>query len=117
MNYTLPDWTKEVYPDKIEEASVPCYGYHNYNQDVMKINSGYMLKKIISDCKSKMENPNNERKMYLYSGHESTVGYMLNALKINEPHIPPYGSALSFELRRKDNKYFIKVSLNLTGTN
>lgn len=109
MNYTLPEWTKGIYPRKIEEASIPCYEYHNYDPDVMKINTGYMIKKILNDCKDKIENKDNEKKIFLYSGHESTLGYMLVALKVVEPHIPPYGSALAFELRKKNDKYYIKM--------
>lgn len=49
--------------------------------------------------------------MFLYSGHETTLGYMMEALQVLKPHIPPYGSALMFEVHRKNDQHFIKVNV------
>ncbi|KAJ8945843.1 hypothetical protein NQ318_009584 [Aromia moschata] len=109
MNYTLPNWTKQVYPEQTENAASYMYGYHNYELEVKKINSGYLLKKILDDGTSKIKNAESEKKLYLYSGHESTVGYMMDALGIAEQRVPPYGCALSFELWKLDNEYYIRL--------
>lgn len=113
MNYTLPEWTNSVYPDLIEEAAGAAYDYHNYNTEVRKINSGFMLKRIIEDAESKIKGTisPSDRKLMLYSGHESTVGYMLSALNLTQGGVPSYGSAISFELRKKGDTYYIKVRL------
>ncbi|XP_018564769.1 venom acid phosphatase Acph-1 [Anoplophora glabripennis] len=110
MNYTLPDWTQEVYPAKVETAASYVYAYHNYDSVVKQINSGYLLKKILDDSDAKISNAASERKIYLYSGHESTVGYMLDALGVqNKTVIPAYGSAISFELRKLEDEYYIRM--------
>lgn len=111
MNYTLPEWTQEIYPKKAETAASYVYAYHNYDSVVKQINSGYMLQKILDDSYSKINN-SGERKIYLYSGHESTIGYMLDALGVqSEEVIPPYGSAISLELRKLEDNYYIRVKI------
>lgn len=92
------------------------YEYWNYDQGVKWIEIGYLLKKIFDDSLAKIEghlNPS-KRKMFLYSSHESTLGCMLNGLKlIEKAHIPPYGSAILFDLRKdSQNNYYMQVSLS-----
>lgn len=51
----------------------------------------------------------NERKMYLYSGHESNVAAVMQSLQVYYPHVPEYSSALILELHKIDNEYYVKV--------
>lgn len=110
LNLTLPAWAQKIFPDKLHAAASASPPFYNYNPEVVKINSGYMLKKILDDSQDKIKNPKSERKIFLYSGHESTVGSMLDALNVTEWHVPAYGSAFMLELRQKTDKYFIKMS-------
>lgn len=112
MGYKLPAWTESIFPEKLQEAAGQVYGYFNHVNDITKINSGYHIKKILEDCEQKVSNTifPRDRKLMIYSGHESTVGLMLNAMKVGQPEIPNYGSAILFELRKLNNKYYIKVS-------
>lgn len=112
MGLPIPEWTKNIYPEPTQSIAAQVYAYQNYYPRLRQINSGYMLKKILDDSKSKIDQTSN-KKIFLYSGHESTLGYMLNALGVNyEAHVPPYGSAISFELRKSGDQYFIKVISN-----
>lgn len=109
---TLPEWTNEIYPEPLYSLASSVYGYHNLDPDVKRINAGYLLAKILKDTVSKIQNilQPADRKMFLYSGHETTLGFMMEALQVFKPHIPPYGSALMFEVHRKNDEYFIKVN-------
>lgn len=113
MNLTLPNWTKKIYPYPLTNISSLVYDYLNYNEDVKKINMGYLLKKIIDDTVLKIKNrfQFKHRKMILYSGHESTLGHLLHALKLlAHKHIPPYGSAILIDVRKdKDANHYIQV--------
>lgn len=112
MGLEVPDWTHSVYPEPANSIAARGYSYYNYNPRVKQINSGYMLQKILRDFKDKIDNNlrPKHRKIFLYSGHESTIGFMLDALRVNlEYHIPPYGSALSFELHKGETEYYVKV--------
>lgn len=49
------------------------------------------------------------RRINLYSGHESNIVAILQALGIFKPHVPEYSSAVIFEFLQLDNKYYVKV--------
>lgn len=53
-----------------------------------------------------------ERKIYLYSGHETNIAAVLHGFKVYNPHVPEYSSAVIVELHEIRNKYYVKVRKN-----
>lgn len=49
------------------------------------------------------------RKLFLYSGHEVTIAWLLTVMNVFEPHIPPYGAHVVVELRKIRGLYGFKV--------
>lgn len=78
---------------------------------------GHLMKRILDVTKQKLEGKAyTERKIFLYSAHEHTVAHMLCFLGVyGEPHIPPYGSYIIFEVHRLPGNYGIKVSAKWVG--
>jgi len=58
---------------------------------------------------NKQMNP--DRKMYVYSAHDTTVANVLNALKVFTPSCPPYTAMVTVELWNKSGSYFVAVSI------
>lgn len=114
MNLTLPEWVKRVYPARVYPIASLTYQYLNYDKDLRRINMGYLLEKMINDTKAKIKGDVlfKNKKMYLYSGHESTLGFFLDGLNVLVPaHVPPYASIVLLEVRKnKSDEYFITVS-------
>lgn len=53
----------------------------------------------------------NERKINLFSAHESNVAALLSTLGVYEPHVPEYTSCIIIELLKDENdKYYVKVN-------
>lgn len=74
--------------------------------------SGRLLKNIVDNSKAKANGvltPQN-RKLFLYSGHDTTIAWLFRAMIVFEPHFPPYGAYIVFELRRRERIYGLKVS-------
>lgn len=69
------------------------------------------LRKIINDAKAKMNGKlvPKDRKLYLYSGHDYNIVFSLAALKIFEPHLPPYACYIVFEFHKIGRQYGFKV--------
>lgn len=105
MNLTLPQWTEEIYPKKVHElAAMRCH-LENYNAVLKRLNGGRILKRVIEHMKAKAgiaTNTHNlipnERKIYLYSGHENNVINILAAMDLFVPHVPKYSAAVIIEL-------------------
>ncbi|GJQ72573.1 hypothetical protein Trydic_g1241 [Trypoxylus dichotomus] len=113
MNFTLPGWTKSVFPDPISFlAGLQC-NFENYNDILKRLNGGRMLKKVIEHMEKKANNSLTPtgRKIYLYSGHENNVINILAALNVFTPHVPNYSAAAVIELHKLNETggYGVKV--------
>lgn len=50
------------------------------------------------------------RKIFLYSAHDFTISYLLNALEVFFKHAPPYGACIMVEVHRIHDVYGIMVN-------
>lgn len=48
-------------------------------------------------------------KLFVYSGHDTTLSPLLDALGLFNGKIPPYAASLYFELHEISGNYFVKV--------
>nr|CAD7262565.1 unnamed protein product [Timema shepardi] len=73
---------------------------------------GPLLEEMVSNMKKKSENrliP--DRKMFVYSGHDTTVANFLNTLGVFDPQCPPYDALVLIELRQNSaGKYFVSLA-------
>ncbi len=59
-----------------------------------------------------------ERRMFMYSGHDTTLSSLLNCLGVFDPPIPPpYASLVALELRQKgDDSYYVELTYRNDST-
>lgn len=111
-NYTLPEWTKEVYPDKLKPISGLSFAIKSYTPLLARLKTGPLLKQILDHMKSKTSKKLDQN-YWVYSGHDTTVANMLNTLGVFKSlgyHNPPYASTVMFELRKfNGNDYRVQV--------
>nr|CAD7260514.1 unnamed protein product [Timema shepardi] len=92
----IPIHTTDIVNDKV-----------NY----FNIKSGPILKEIIANTKAKVKGTlSPDRKLYIYSAHDSNIVSLLQGLKVFNGFLVPYASAVMIELRSKADEYFITVS-------
>ncbi|XP_015524620.2 venom acid phosphatase Acph-1 [Neodiprion pinetum] len=110
-NLVLPEWTKEIYPDgQLYEAATVQYESASFTNNLKKLNGGPLVRKISEDMSAVRSGTTPaDRKIYLYSSHETNIGAVLNTLGVYEPHVPQYSSGIVVELWEKKNEYFVKV--------
>ncbi|XP_025992119.1 prostatic acid phosphatase [Solenopsis invicta] len=115
-NKTLPQWTKSVFPEKMKPLAILSFMTGAYNTRLQRLKSGPLLKDIIDHMIKKAQNTlQPDRKMWMYSAHDETIGNMLMTLNIFEPHCPPYAAILLIELRTNSkNQYFVTISYKNT---
>lgn len=97
----LPDWTENIYPDKLESLAARSYSLYTESNLMKKVKGGAFLAEIIKKMENKRrKNLNPDRKIFLYSGHDITLVNIMNTLNILDQTdaLPNYASALSFEL-------------------
>lgn len=117
---TLPSWTKGYFPDQLFKPAVFSYVLNAYNEKLNRLKGGVLLKKLLSDWKTKADGTlkPSQRKAYLYGGHDSTIANILSTLKVWDPQIPEYGITILLELSkdRITNEYGLEVFLRNTTT-
>ncbi|CAG2065520.1 unnamed protein product, partial [Timema podura] len=110
----LPDWATSIYPDKLREvletyeamrvASVdkfePAFTMNGpISKHTLIVDAGPLLKAISGHMTSKMAGSlKPDRKLFLYSGHDSTITALLQGLGFPRKFVVEYGAALFFEL-------------------
>jgi len=112
-NLVLPDWTKEVFPEKMgklaplffdERVLVPTV-------EAKKVKAGPLLKFITKNMDVKRNSPDltkkeiddhRKAKMYVLSGHDTTSSIFLGALGVFETQFPAYASAAIVEMHKGD---------------
>lgn len=100
-NKTLPEWTKSVFPGgKFEELRDLSFTIDTYNHEMKRLKGGPFVKEIVQhfdQVESNNLNPPN-RKMFMYSGHDTTVAPILHTLGVFDIKAPPYASMIIIEL-------------------
>ncbi|VEN46490.1 unnamed protein product [Callosobruchus maculatus] len=108
--FTLPSWTKEVWPEPIYSLAIQEYFVSMKTKEMRQIAVGYFLEKVIEDTMSVLNGKAAGKKLYLYSAHEDNIAKLLIALGVFQPpHIPTYGSYIMLEVHKIDQTYGFKI--------
>lgn len=96
-----PSWVKMIWPtlqkcrDELSMQRTPTF-------QLKRLYGGSMLKAIIQNCRDKIEGTS-LRQLYDYSTHDKTISILMSTLDIHNGKIPPYSSAIIFELRSSNS--------------
>ena len=125
-NKTLPEWTKRVYPEKMRYPKDLGFTLQTWTHELKRLRAGPLISNIVEtyqSLSSKLFTDDNdhdwdakhrfhwERKMNMYSAHDSTLSNFLNSLGMFDPPIrPPYASCIMIELLKnvKSDGHFIR---------
>ena len=97
-NKTLPEWTKKVFPDHMKPMQDLSFLLSTYTEEMKRLRGGPIIQSILDHFHNFIAK-NHERKMLMYSGHDTTLSALLNSLGMFDP---PIGKADLFELSSKN---------------
>lgn len=109
FNYTLPDWAQTVFPDKLFPWAALSFATLTFVPDLARLKTGPLLNEIVEFFKNKTSIKPDTKKILMYSGHDVTIGNVLNSLNIFSYHCPPYASTILFELRQKNGTNYVNI--------
>lgn len=114
MNLTLPVWTNDYYPNKLIPLTMYELQFNTYNDEFRRLKGGPMLKKITSEMLAKKENAlqPEERKMFMYIGHDSTIVTLLDTMHIWHNQMPYYNIMIMIELHENEGEWNVQVMSN-----
>lgn len=111
-NFTLPKWTKAVFPDKMRSTAAMSFALPCYTKELARLKVGPFMAEMLDhlyNTTTTMKHKYN-RKLWVYSGHDTTISNILNAMDIFQYHSPPYTSTIMFELyARGEDQFYVNV--------
>ncbi|XP_033302567.1 venom acid phosphatase Acph-1-like isoform X1 [Bombus vosnesenskii] len=116
LGLTLPEWSHAIFPNgELLNATIFSYNIANSTPLLKRLYGGPFLRIVTRHMLNHVTGAQNrERKINLFSGHESNVAAVLHALGVFYPHVPEYSSSVILELHQNNNAYYVKV-LNYLG--
>ncbi|XP_057669399.1 prostatic acid phosphatase-like [Diorhabda carinulata] len=110
IGLTLPDWTKEVYPEPLRTLVGYAFASSTFTTQMKRFFIGPFLNEIVKYFNSMAENPTSSQRFKLYSGHDTNIAAVLNTLRaFNPPYPPAFASSIYFELEKEGKEYYVKV--------
>ncbi|EFN78070.1 venom acid phosphatase Acph-1 [Harpegnathos saltator] len=109
LGLPLPEWAYNYFPNsQLFDATVASYDISNENDILKKYFAGPLIR-AMTDNMIAAQNDASLTKVYLYSGHESNIAALLHALRVYEPHVPEYSSAIFIELQKINSEFYVKI--------
>jgi len=120
-NFTLPSWTKSIFPggafQKVRDLS---FLIHTYTHELKRLSGGPFLDTMVSHWKEKINTSlyPKDMRVFMYSGHDSTIATVLNTLSVYNGIPPPYASLVMFELHHSQEKdWTVRILYRNSTTN
>lgn len=111
-NFTLPEWTKTIYPDGIKQLAELSFSIPAYNKILARLKIGTLVGRMTNNMLLKSQKKlSPDRKVWIYSAHDETLANFLMGLKIFDLHCPPYAATVLVELRvNNQSQYSVTIS-------
>ncbi|XP_033468213.1 lysophosphatidic acid phosphatase type 6-like [Epinephelus lanceolatus] len=106
----------DTWRNKVEQREVDmiCHVYEPSKRENLQLCVGRLLHTLLTNIDEKVQGTSLEpnRKLFLYSAHNTTLIPCLMALGVFDMRWPPYAADMTLELHQQQqtNKSFVKVS-------
>ncbi|XP_054169317.1 uncharacterized protein LOC128966494 [Oppia nitens] len=110
-------WTHEEEQKIVQQLYLSHLMKYRYEFDshvLKRLRAGGLIKELNNNFENALNNTNN-KKLYVYGTHDITMNAYMQAMDIFNDQLPPFGSALIFELHRHNYStdplkgYFVKI--------
>ena len=111
-NKTLPQWTHRVFPGgKFEQLRNMAFLTDSWDEEMKRLQGGPFVRELVNqfDAATGTGREGPQKKMVMYSAHDTTISYVLNSLGVYNGLAPPYASLVMFELVDNDG-WAVKIS-------
>lgn len=106
-NLKLPEWTKKVFPDQMSKLSAFSFTLAAYTKELQRLKGGPLLGDMVKHMQEKSQGQlSPDRKLFVYSAHDTTVSNLLMTLGVFDPQRPPYTAAVFVQLHRMSQGQF-----------
>lgn len=116
-NLTLDSWAYEEYNnmtiyERLRKLDAWQFHLLYYNIEMAKLKGGPLLKEMRENMNNRSSKANyTGPKLYMFSGHDTTVAALLSALGLYKdiPSSPGYAACVMLELYKTENYYYVEI--------
>uniref|UniRef100_K1QGK1 Fibrillin-2 n=1 Tax=Magallana gigas TaxID=29159 RepID=K1QGK1_MAGGI len=116
-NLTLDSWAYEEYNnmtiyERLRKLDAWQFHLLYYNIEMAKLKGGPLLKEMRENMNNRSSKANyTGPKLYMFSGHDTTVAALLSALGLYKdiPASPGYAACVMLELYKTENYYYVEI--------
>lgn len=118
LGLELPGWAAAYYPDRLLPLTERSYMYNVHTDELKKLKGGPFVRKMLHEWQQRSAGKLQpaDRKMFLYTGHDSTVVNVLAALDVWQQQLPVYGIMAIFELLEDERTHEWGVQIYLRSS-
>ena len=118
-NFTLPAWTRSVFPgQQFKQLRDLSFTVDTLTQELKRLKGGPLVKEMLSHWDQLQAGTlDPEMKVFMYSGHDTTVAPLLHTLGVFNTIAPPYASLVLVELLDRGAGPLVKVSYRRVACN
>lgn len=115
MDLPLPEWTKDFFPSKVEPLACFSLSMNVFTDNLRKLAGGPLVTKMVKSmiAKSLGKLKPEDRKMFTYVGHDSTIVNVLSAMGVWNGRDPDFGCTIIIELHENDDGYNVQVEYRI----
>jgi len=121
-NMTLPQWTEKLFADpqgKFKALRDLSFTVDSFNHELKRLKGGPFIQELVDHFDAVSEGKNGSgytgKKLYMYSGHDTTVAPVLHTMGVFNGLAPPYASMVIVELLDRSGLH-VRISYKNTST-
>ncbi|XP_063982905.1 venom acid phosphatase Acph-1-like [Diachasmimorpha longicaudata] len=105
-----PKWSKGIFPEgKLKDEAPMAFIFQGFTNELRKFGGGLWLRIWLENIDKHLKRKKGDKKFIVWSGHDQNIGSLLVSLNnFEEPHIPPYSSAIILELHEIKQQHYVK---------
>jgi lysosomal acid phosphatase len=118
-NKTLPEWTKKYFPHtKFEKLRDLSFTMDTFTHEFKRLKGGPFVRQMVEHFDQVQDGSlePKERKIFMYSAHDTTVSTVLNTLGVFDIIAPTYAAAVMFELYEGKEDFLVEISYRNDST-
>lgn len=109
-NLTLPLWTKQVFPGgQFEKLRNLAFLTDTWDEEMKRLQAGPFMIELMNHLDEAVIKQSPTRKLFMYSGHDVTISFVLHSLGVFNDLAPPYASLVMFELLYEAD-WYVQIS-------
>ncbi|GAB1605774.1 lysosomal acid phosphatase-like [Argonauta hians] len=113
-NFSAPAWLNDTVYQRLMDLTAESMTLLYGTPEMARLMGGPLLKVMVANMQEKIQKTStSERKLFMYSAHDKTVGAVSHALKLFNNVAPPYASTLILELHQNSTsssgEYFVRI--------